>query len=751
MYKLHNHILSAVAFSLSATSAVNAAVLEEITVTAQKREQSAQDIGLAVTAFDSNTLRETQSTDIFAIADQLPNVQAYASVNVRSFTIRGIGLNEFDSHFDSPVAVHMDEVFISKPFMVSMPFFDMGRVEALKGPQGTLFGRNTTGGAVNFYTQEPTQEFTAGIDFGVDSHDRYRAEGYVSGGITEQLSGRFSFYLGEASGGPYDNLYDGEELGQWNQKAFRGQLLWDLDETQIRLLVHSGRDKSTRMPFKGPGIWNPGLAPAPFCDALFSGGTIDNPGACLKFGGLGPDPSGEVEPSDPHTVNQDYAPKANNEAYGGFLRIDHDLGWADLTSITAFETFDQDSQEDSDSSIYVSANTDWYATIDQFTQELRLVGDLSEQWHYVAGLFYEHDELEQFDSANLIGHPLAGPLALPPGRLAAEFTQEVDSYALFVHSEYEFSEQWKLNLGLRYTIDELTVDGMTFVGNDDPKGDRDRVSVLFPVDSANNADRRDTDFSFKLGLDWTPRDDLLAYASLTTGYRAGGYAVPFGGVITEFDPEEMTAWEAGLKSRWLDETLQVNLAIFFYEYEDLQVNVDDPLSPLVPITRNIGESETFGFEGDIWWAPTEYWDFKLGFGYLDAEFKKSDRAVTTYAGPIGLEGKRPVNTPEWTYNGLVRYERPVTGKLNLTLMLDFQWTDERFYEVTNQTFDRADSYYVANARIALGSSDGRWDIALWGRNITDEEYISYLNNIGFFAINQYGEPATYGLSFGYHY
>ena len=180
---------------------------------------------------------------------------------------------------------------------------------------------------------------------------------------------------------------------------------------------------------------------------------------------------------------------------------------------------------------------------------------------------------------------------------------------------------------------------------------------------------------------------------------------------------------AGIKARLAGDTLQLNASIFKYNYKDLQVNVDDPLSPLVPLTRNIGEADMSGIEADLWWAPSDGLDIKLGVGYLDAEFEKTNRSITTYVGPIPLQGKRPVNTPEWTYNGLIRYERPLNSNLSLVLMGDFRWTDERFLEATNQVFDRADDYMLVNARAAIVGPDGRWEAALGGKNITDEAYL----------------------------
>lgn len=739
---------AAVAAAMLLAATVVRAKIDEVIVTAQKREQSTQDIGLSVRALEDQEFRELGASDIGRLAALISNVEAYGQGTiVQTFYVRGIGLNEFQGNFDSPVAVHIDEVYVSKPWMISRPFFDVRRVEALKGPQGTLFGRNTTGGSVNYYTHPPAAEFGAEARLSFDNHQRLTLEGYLNGPLTGNWSGRFSYRGDTGSGGPYDNRFTGDEIGEPDRQMFRGQLLWDGENTSLRLLLHGGRDKSESIPYKAPGIFNLG-APG-ICPEVLAGTVTEHQDACPKFAGLAPDPEGEFEPADPFTVDQDYWPRADDSFHGGYVRIDHDLGWATFTSITAAEFYDRNQREDSSADRFEAANTDWYNEMDQFTQELRLTGEPSARWDYLAGVFYESDDLLEIDSSDLGGNPLGITPPFAP-RLAAVFEQKVESLAAFLHSELAISDDWSLIAGIRFTDDSNEIDASTFLGEDDPQGDADRITPVIPV-AALVDERNDSNVSFKLGMDWAVRDDTLLYGSVTTGFRAGGYSVPFGGVIVTFDPEEVTAFETGIKTRLVDETLQLNAALFQYKYEDLQVNVDDALSPLVPITRNIGESEAFGFEADLWWAPIESLDVRFGFGYLDAEFKETDRAITTYSGVIPLQGKRPVNTPEWNAHALLRYERRLENGSSVVLSGDASWVDERYLEATAQPFDRADAYYLVNARIALVGPDERWEAALWGENILDETYLTYINNISFFKLNVFGEPASYGLSLGYRF
>jgi outer membrane receptor protein involved in Fe transport len=274
---------------------------------------------------------------------------------------------------------------------------------------------------------------------------------------------------------------------------------------------------------------------------------------------------------------------------------------------------------------------------------------------------------------------------------------------------------------------------------------------LGPLAPLFSDERTDEDFSWLLGLEWKAAEDVLVYGNLTTGYRAGGYSLPFAGAATTFDPEEIFAQEVGIKSRWMDGRLQFNAAVFHFEYDDVQVNVDDPVSPLVPITRNIGKQENFGAELEVEWAPTEHWMIRQGLGWLDAEYKDTDRVISTYAGPIPLEGKEPVNSPRLTYNGFIQYYRPVFGDWNAAFGFDYRWVDERYLEATNQPFDEVADYWVANGRVALASPDGRWEVAVYGTNLFDEEYITYINNISFFALEIWGEPRTFGATLAYRF
>jgi iron complex outermembrane receptor protein len=770
-------VLTAAAVLLSLTAAPARAQLEEIVVTAQKREQSVQELGLSVSAFDERSYRDLTRGTLDGLAAQLTSVQAYGTNSfIQSVHIRGIGLNEFQGQYDSPVAQHIDEVYISKPWMVTRRHYDMQRVEVLKGPQGTLFGRNTTGGALNFYTAAPEREFDAALLFGIDEHERYRVEGMVTNALTDNLSGRLSFLTEHGNGGPQKNLFTGDDHGAPEVYDFRGQLLWEGDNLTVRAFAHGGIDKSEKVAWKGPGIFNddgPLFGFPSFCPELFTGEVSKRPSTCLKYGGFGAlagVPEAEIEPNDIHTINQNTPPNVDDAFYGGYLRWDYDLGFATLTSITAYEYYERIHREDSQSDILNSTSTHYYNEMNQVSQELRLAGELAPQWRYVLGLFYEHDDLKQVDGSDLSQQPL--PL-LPPfaDQFFAQFDVEVESVAVFAHTEYDFTDNLTINLGLRYTNDSIEVSDVLLGLGQLPQTGKEKfvtpcLITTFPAGPIGapacpflgpeaplfSDSRNDENFSWRAGAEWTVADNVMLYGNLMTGYRSGGYSLPFAGAATEFSPESLFAQELGIKSQWLDRTLQVNASVYRYLYDNVQVNVDDPVSPLVPITRNLGEQRNLGIELDVEWAPDERWFVRQGLGWLDAEYNETGgRVITTYLGPISLEGKRPVNSPEWTYNGYVRYRQPVFSGWDGSIGVDYRWIDTRYLEATNQIFDRADAYWVVNMRAALASQDGKWEVAVYGTNLFDEEYITYMNNIAFFKLDIFGEPRTFGATISYRY
>ncbi|MFO7552957.1 MAG: TonB-dependent receptor [Haliea sp.] len=718
--------------SLSASMATAQGQLEEVIVTAQKRAQSLQEVGISISAFGEDDVKSRGLDNLDRLAAAVPNLQALdEAAGLPSFRIRGIGLNEFQAAFDSPVGVHLDEIFLSKPMLASMGFFDVARIEVLKGPQGTLFGRNTTGGSVNYYSNTPAPEFEAGISAGYGKYSRLDTDAYISGPLSENVSGRLAARVKSYSAdGPYRNLHNDRKLGKLDQEQLRAQLLWSGELTSVLLSAEYGSKEGELTPY----------------DNLFQ----------TEPGGL-PDVDREIrDPVSRFTVNQDYFPTTDSDTWGLTLRVEHELAAGTLTWLSGVKDFTRDNREDSDNTPIISTNIDWYSSVNQFTQEVRFSGE-TDRWNYLLGAYYERDKLETVETLAVSDLWELGITDF--AQLGADHKVKTDSYAAFFSSDFSISEVTTLILGMRYTQETNRIVGDSFltlspvptIGKRDAIAQADRV-VLVPADSK----RTDDDINFKLGLNFQLSDAALVYGSASTGFRSGGYDLASGSPSLEtFEPEEVTAFEAGIKTTLLNNTMTVNTAGFYTTIENYQSNVNFA-DELLPRRRNVGTLDTWGAEMDIRWQPHKHWLFQLAGGYTHAEITKVARDADgndLVVDGVPIKGNTPENTPEWSFSGVAEYIQPITDTKNLELLAAVNWNDERYLELENGPDHLVSSYYTLDASVSLSSQNGKWRASLWGRNLTDEDYLRYINDVPgfglFLTINS--EPRTYGASLDYHF
>ena len=757
--------LAAVLYSTAVLSTPTiGAELEEIVVTAQKRAQSLQDIGLSISAFSGDRLEEAGVSDVVDVAGLASNVQVNYGLGNNFFNIRGLGLNEFVANLDAPVAVHVDEVYQSKGFLTGLTLFDIERVEVLKGPQGDLFGRNTTGGAVNFITARPDSETAGFVKLGYDNFDTINIEAAVTGALSENLSGRLSGYRTDQRDGYYFNTTRNDDEGRVDELGLRGQLLWSFENTEVLASLHYGKDDSQLHPYEGVGI---NQADGSFCPEFLNGTVRGDTPNCFRGLDLAFNPNADINnpapdlqpgENDPFIVQGNLPFTVDNESFGGLLRIEHDFGGLTFTSITAYENFDQNQQEDSDGSPIDGVHVFWFTEFEQITQEFRLSSE-TDKSNWIVGLFYEDDDLLNADYLTAFEAQVGDAL-----NNFSNYQQDVEAAAIFAHYEYQLNDQWHLISGARYSWEETEVVGGTFAGTGIIGiGGQERPAVITSqrssaADAPGGNSRQDTDFSFKLGLNWTPSDNTLVYGSFTTGFRSGGYSIAFAGDQSELqnlEPEEVTAVEVGFKSTLLANTLQLNGAAYYYDVDDAHIDVD-ATGGLVPVTVNAGTVTFSGVEVDLQWLATDNLNITAGLGWSDSDIE-SDLLVQS-ASPAGLtlssiDGNRTAFNPEWTFNGQVRYEQPVSSQYDMVLTTDFSWRDEAFLETNNQPANLRDDYWLINARAAIKSNDGKWEAAIWGKNLADEAYQVYLNDLPAFGwlLNGYAAPRTYGVSVNYKF
>lgn len=679
--------------------------LEEVIVTAQKREQSFNDVGISVSALTGDDLAALRMNQPIDIAAQTPNLRINNIIanSIPNVTIRGVGLNDYATNNNPAAGIYIDEVYLVSPAMLSFQMHDLARVEVLKGPQGTLFGRNTTAGAVNFIANRPTEEFEAGATLEYGRFGYASGQGFVSGELAPGLSGRLSAQRIRQSDGHQTNRVNGEDVGKIDSTAWRGLLQWQPTERLDFLLnVHGGKDDSDVFLIK---IDNPFSAEDDGDRDVFSSGAsvdtrqdIDSEGFSL-------------------TANWEFAQQLT------------------LTSISAWEELDRFHIEDRDATSLRQLDGYFDNAIEQFSQELR-VSYLGDTWVWIAGAFYGNDEVktrDRFDAGDLL--PLLGLDGFES--LGNEYRQETDSAAAFIHTEWAVMEDWRLTSGLRYTDEKKTFsDAFTYLiggGEEAP---------LFPA--VRNEYTTDN-LSGKIGLDYTGFENMLLYASVSKGFKSGG----FQGQLTfepsdlqPFDDETLWAYEAGTKLTLLEGSMQLNASFFFYDYEDMQFYggiFDSPVGTLFGIA-NVGDSEVTGGEIELAWRATESLDVRLGLGLLDTEITRS------IVGGVA-EGSELPNSPEVNVNGMIRYEQPLSAGLYFETIVDFNYQDDVTFDIVRQPVEAVEaSYWLWNARAGIGTQTGEWKVSVWGKNLSDERYRTQVLNSSVGYGESWGMPRTYGLS-----
>lgn len=718
---------------------VPAQVLEEIVVTAQKREQSLSDVGISVTAFSGDQIRElgyTNSMDIAAQTPALNIIQFHPSIT--NVNIRGVSQNDFTDHLEPPVAMYMDNAYVSPLGAAHTQIFDLERVEVLRGPQGTLFGRNATGGLIHYLSRKPTEEFEGYGELTFAEYDKIKFEGAMGGPISENLLGRISVATNYHDGILENRI--GKDVRADDTKNVRGQLLFrPADSLEVLAKVHYSNTDTVGNGYSHtpayPSAADDGMAVYLGENELHEWTTLDGvsppfttcPG-CDAFGYKEPD-------DDPFTGSFEDPGFFEREIYGVTGNISWELAnGMTLTSITDYFAMSKDYHEDSEGSPLFQFNYETHQDLDQVSQELRLAGE-SDQLRWVTGLYYLNIEADQvlFVEENLglfFGIPLGIDVAFIP---TANYTVTTESWAAFAQLEYAFSPEWSVIAALRYTEDDKEMD-FDFADN---FGD----SFEFSEDTFPGFAKRGWEnVSAKAELDWRPMDDVLLYASFNRGHKGGSWAAPIflpppGPARDAFamnnfphDEEVLHSWEAGFKVSMADGRMRLNGSAFYYDYSDYQ---SFSFRNNVQSISNL-DAEAWGGELELVLYPWDGWDFLFGLATIDSEVK--DVIL-----PSGRTVDRELPyTPSLGLNGLGRYQWGVPAlRGSLSLQADFNYKSDFCFSVVCAPTDEEDSYVVANLRLGWDSEDGHWGAAVFVNNVNDAEYrqisldvsvIGYLND-----------------------
>jgi iron complex outermembrane recepter protein len=711
----------------------------EIVVTAQRREESNLRVGLTLTALSGDAVAQQRVEQVLDLKGRVPNLDIKEQVPgaMPVITIRGVGLNDFGAANSPSAGVYVDEVYVASIAMMAFDMYDVDRIEVLKGPQGTLYGRNSTAGALNIITRKPQQDFDAYATLGYGNYDTMDFETAVNVPLADTAALRFSAKTIQQGEGYWESReLPGKTIGNRDLTMARAQLaLSPSDSFDVNLKVEGVRSRSEMGQPEFFGTVDP--ATGGTCAPILAG-HIDNT-QCTDFLGY---------------TDTDGDPFKGDWAREGVYDIDNtavtltmnvDLGGTTLTSVSGYVDFDRKFDIDVDATPARELDFVESDAIEQYSQELRLAAT-GERLDWIVGAFYSKDE---------VGISIPGgheDLFLTRTLVTAD--QDTKSAAGFAHGEWHLTDKLDLVTGLRYTWEERSYVGGTTDLN--PIGFSCLLSptctpgfvgpaVLTSVDETID----DRNWSWRAGLEYQPAESQLLYATISRGTKSGGF---FSGISTTneqlapFAPEELTAYEVGFKRG--AGNAYVNAAVFYYDYSDIQTFIAVDIGPfIIQKLGNVDEARVYGVDLEGTWAPTSHLTLQGSVGWLDAELG----AFRTLTGDVPKGNKLP-NAPDLTLGALARYEAEFSTALGGAIQVDGSYSDSVFKDAINDPVIAQDSYVLVNARVAMFNAARTWEVALWGKNLGDEQYVAQGLNTGLGAGNRnYNTPRTYGASFTYRW
>ena len=707
--------------------------LEEVVVTAQHREQNLQDVPVSVSAIGAQDLNEAQVFGAAEIAYRVPGMSyAEFSPGQAVISMRGISSADDGAGMDNSVVMFLDGVYIGRLANINFEMFDLERIEVLRGPQGTLFGRNAIGGAINVTTSRPTDELSIKAEAAAGNEGHLRYQGLVSGPLTDNLLGKISYSHREHDG-YVDNVILNKDQQDEDTDSVRGQLLWNTENSSWLATgdyMEDDREDMGRVPIYPGGDPN----------------TVE----------LWKEIAGEFG-----KVAAPFDGDSYREAYGVSLQGDIQFDYGTFTTITAARHAETDWNMASIGVPWrggVEVNDNITEEIDTISQEFRWTSSLDGNINYVAGLYFLNEETDRNEQFWVVAPAGPGGSYINVGNEISRQENETNSYAAYLQGDWDFADRWTLTLGARYTYDEKEITSTSvncgalqpgfesYPGCEGVGGSLAIIAQTFKVDADDNWD----DISPKASLQWRQTDDVMWFATVAKGFKSGGFGGAPGTPEQATTPvDEETAWndELGMKGDFLDNTLRLNATAFYMDYEDLQIVRFGPTEANPDfgsfITDNIGEAEIMGVELEFTWYPTDNLRLSGNYAYLDTEV--NDLVLNVASGALDVSGSELRQAPENKGSLTASYDWPLSGGANLNFRVDYTYSDEQINDYANQN-TIIDEFQLWDARASWRSANENWEVAIWGKNLGDEEYISHSYVIGPGVIGVWGPPMTYGAT-----
>ena len=753
-----------------------------IIVTANKREESLNKVGLTITALSADTLAERRITSLQDVAAAVPGLAFSPSANnTPILTLRGIGFNESSLGVYPAVSVYVDQAPLPFPVLASHAGYDLERIEVLKGPQGTLFGQNSTGGAINFVAAKPTETLKTGGDISYGRFNRIEGNAFVSGPITENVRARLAV-TGVNSDGWQESYTRPDDLnGRQSYIAARLLLDWDPSDTiRLAFSLNGWRDRSE--PQAGqyillqpqtPGDEQPQELAAPF--------SPENPRAADWATGIN-------------------TPRSNRRFYQPALRADIDLTDSlTLTSLTSYSHYDQDQTTDGDgSALIVTDIQEDFGQIRSFNQELRLANGSDSALRWVLGANYEKSRTFE---RQLLVYPDNNSFSPSKNFIFQNFQQgrqSIRNYAIFGNAEYDLSSALTVKAAARYTNSRNAAEICGFDAGDGQiaglfnfLGSLFRPGGFTPINASGRFENncfslrngapsgtpftqtlQEDNVSWRAGLDYRVASNTLFYLNVSRGYKAGSFPILAAATESQFAPvtqESVTAYEGGIKAGFLDRKVQLNAAVFYYDYRDKQVltKVVDPIFGILDQLRNIPKSRVLGAEAELTVRPVTGLTLAAAVTYLDTRIQ-SYTGVDYVGTSRNFAGQPLPFAPQWSYgiNADYRFETSAGGTPFFGVGVNGRSSTDtvpggRSITVTNSVHTRilpgltrpfrTNAYATVDARIGYEAADGRWSAMVWGKNVFNTYYWTNVVTASDFSARYAGLPATYGVTFGFKF
>jgi len=709
-----------------------AAVIDEVIVTAQRREQTLQEVPMAVSAFTAEDLEALQADNLDALQGAVPNlnlVQGRGSNSSVNAYIRGVGQPDALQSFDPAVGVYLDDVYMSRIQGALFKLYDIERVEVLRGPQGTLYGKNTPGGAIRLITSTPGDEFEAQAGVLVGDYGRLQSRARLSGPVSDDFAIGLSVLYDERDGFVTDPA-DGRKYNDEETMVARIKANWDVSDT-VNIVLSADYTKEDVMLTLGRSEV---LLYSVNYNATFTGYTIVP---------RSPAPTGEWDFRTSTSMTD--RPTQKTDHWGANATISWDISDSTtLKSITAYRDLQTDSYIDIDATILQLGDVLVALDQNQFSQEFQLLGDNDADLNWVLGAYYlkeqvpSHQEAYVDDFLQYVGLPISFLRTI-------DDDLETTSYAVFGQVDWAFADNWSLGLGVRWTKEEKDYFRTT-------SSFSDLLGVADPEFEFTDSDSW-SDWTPTISLDYAMSDAVKLYGRVAKGFKSGGFngRANTAADVSTFDPETVLTTEIGAKTTLADGKLRANYAVFVSQYDDFQARIsvsdDLGLSFRFPVV-NAAKLDIKGAEVELTWLPIDPLALSAQIGYLDAKYGAGGFTGSDFA------PDEPAFSPEWTARIAATWTQNLGNGSSLMFTAAGNYRDSMWLSVENTAALTEDSYWLMDAMVSWLSAGGHWTLSAGGKNLTDEVYKvegQEFRSVGGIETAYYGNPRTYTIGFDYSF